>query len=101
MMKARINNIDCILYYEERMSPDQAPPSYPHMYQIRHDEDDWTCPISLEQAVFVNFFGTVYMKEPLEIDDSGYVEIERFSMEKEFVQFKLRETILEDMFGLT
>lgn len=99
-MKASINDIECIVYYEERVPSEQAPLGYPYMYHLRHDEDDWSQPINLEKVVFVNFFGTVFMKEPIEIDDSGYVEIESFSMEKQFVQFKLRSAIFENIFGL-
>ena len=100
MLKARINNIDCILYYEERISPEKAPLGYPYMYQIRHDEDDWTRPITLEQSVLVNFFGTVFMKEQIDFDNNGYIEIKRFSIEKQLIQFKLRDAIFEKMFCL-
>lgn len=100
MLNARINNIDCILYYDERISSEKAPLGYSYMYQIRHDEDDWTQPITLERLVVVNFFGTVFMTEPLEFDNSAYIEIKSFSMEKQFVEFKLRGSIFEKMFCL-
>ena len=98
MLNARINNMDCILYYDIRVSPEKAPLGYPYMYHVRHDEDDWTQPVSLERAVFVNFFGTVFMKQPVEFDDSGYIDIESFSMEKQFVKFYLSGSILKKMF---
>ena len=100
MLNARINDIDCIVYYEERIPPEKAPSGYPYMYQIRHDEDDWTRPVTLERLVIVNFFGTAFMKEPIDLDSNGYIEIERFSMGKQFVQFKLSGAIFENMFCL-
>lgn len=101
MLNARINNIDCVVYYDERISPEKAPSGYPHMYHIRHDEDDWTRPVTLERSVVVNFFGTVFMEKQIEFDDSGYVDIESFSMEKQFVAFKLRGSIFESVFSLS
>lgn len=100
MQNARINSIDCIVYYGERIPPEKAPSGYPYMYHIRHDEDNWTRPVSLERLVVVNFFGTAFMKEPIEVDARGYVEIEGFSMETRFVEFKLSGAIFERMFCL-
>lgn len=100
MLRARINNIDCILYYEERVAPEKAPAGYSYMYHVRHDEDDWTLPVTLEQSVLVNFFGTVFMKDPMYIGDAGYVEIESFSMESPLVRFELSGTVFEKVFCL-
>jgi hypothetical protein len=100
MLNARINNIDCIVYYEERISQEKAPLGYPYMYHIRHDEDDWTRPVTLESLVAVNFFGTAFFKEPLEFGGTSYIEIERFSMERQFVQLKLSDAVFKNMFCL-
>ena len=84
-----------------RIPADKAPTGYPYMYHIRHDEDNWIKPVELERFVLVNFFGTVFMKEPVEIDESGYVEIKRFWMEKgKFIKFRIRDSILRRTFGL-
>lgn len=40
------------------------------------------------------------MKEPIELDNDGCIEIERFSMDKQFVRLKLRSAIFEKMFGV-
>jgi hypothetical protein len=53
MIKARVNGIDCIVFYDERLSPEKAPAEYPYMYHIRHNEDNWTHPISLERFTAV------------------------------------------------
>ena len=98
-MNAQINGLSCILYYDERIPAEEAPLGYPHMYHIRHNENNWTRPVNLERSVFVNFFGTVFMKEPIEFDGSGYVEIDSFSMETQMVEFRLNGAIFEKTFG--
>ena len=100
MINARINGIDCKVFYEERLFPEEAPSGYPYMYHIRHDEDNWTHPISLEKFVAVNFFGTVFIKKPLEIDKDGYLEIEEFKPEWDYVEFRVDRTLFEKMLDL-
>jgi hypothetical protein len=100
MVKARINGFDCILFYDERITPDKAPAGHSYMYHVRHDEDDWTYPISVEHFVLVNFFGTIFTKEPIEIDRDYYLEIEHFEMEHDYVKFKIDGTLFEKMLGL-
>ncbi len=99
MVKARINGIDCIVFYEERIPLEKAPSGYPYMYHIRHDEDDWTLPISLERFVAVNFFGTTFMNEPIEFEH-GYLEIDSFKLEQRYIKFKVGSSVFEEMFGL-
>lgn len=48
----------------------------------------------------VNFFGTVFMKEPIEIGSDGYVEVESFEMEHRYLEFRLSSAVFENMFGL-
>mgnify|MGYP006872979055 FL=1 len=52
-----------------------------YRYQIRHSDDDWDEPATLEKGVVVNFFGNVLTDEPvreLESGEEGYLEIEDF-----------------------
>jgi hypothetical protein len=100
MIRARINGIDCILFYDERVPLEKAPLGYPYMYHIRHDEDDWTRPISIEQFVVANFFGTIFMKKPVELGRDGYMEIERFWTDCNYVKFKIKGTLFSEMLGL-
>jgi len=100
VVKARINEFECMLSYDERISPEKAPAGYPYVYHIRHDENNWTCPISIERFVFVNFFGTVFTKEPIRIDKDGYMEIERFELEHDYTVFRVDGALFEKMFGL-
>lgn len=100
MQKARINNIDCILFYDKRVSSGQSPVGYPNMYNVRHDECDWTRPISIEKFVFVNFFGTIFTKEPLELDINAYIEIKSFKTELKYIKFKIRRKLFERILNL-
>ena len=100
MITAYVNGIECKFYYEERLSPEHAPFGYPYMYHLRHDEDNWTKPIMLERFVLVNFFGTVFMKEPVEFGEEYYIEIKQFKMERKFVKFGLRRETLNKLFDL-
>lgn len=101
MVKARINGIDCLLFYDERISTEHAPQGYPHVFQIRHDEDDWTVPITLERQVVVNFFGTVFMRDPVQIDADGYVEIEEFEVERKPTVLRMSGAVINKMFGIS
>jgi len=87
MMKACINGMDCVLFYDERIPPEKAPQGYPYMYHVRHDDNNWICPITIERFVVVNFFGTVFMKEPIVIGEDNYLEINQFKHED--MKFKI------------
>lgn len=43
-------------------------------YELRHGEDD-SYPVTIEQSVRVNYFGTVLMKDKMELGKNGYVEL--------------------------
>jgi len=100
MIKAHINNIDCILFYDKRVSSGQPPVGYLNMYNVRHDECDWTRPISIEKFVFVNFFGTIFTKETLELDINAYIEIKSFKTELKYIKFKIRRKLFERILNL-
>jgi len=70
------------------------------MYNVRHDECNWTRPISVEKFVFVNFFGTIFTKEPLELNTSDYIEVKSFKMERNYIKFKIRDELFKRMFNL-
>ncbi len=100
MINAFVNGIECKLCYDERFSPEHAPPGYPYMYQIRHDEDDWIKPIMLEKRVVVNFWGTVFMKEPIEFNDDSYINIDRFDMDSDYIIFEGTPAFFSKIFGI-
>ncbi len=101
MQKARINNINCIFYYEERIPLEKAPIGYPYMYHLRHDEDNWIQPISIEQFVLVNFFGTIFTEKPIDFRTNTYIEIEQFELvNSNFLDFKISRTLFNKMLGI-
>jgi hypothetical protein len=97
MVRARVNRQACILHRDERIPAEDAPFGYPHMYHLRHSEDDWTCPDSIERFVLVNFFGTIFLENPLDIGEDGYVDIWNFETEDDHVKFFLRRTLLKKL----
>lgn len=42
-----------------------------HIYAMRHSEDDWSLPVTIERGVMVNYWGYMITKEPLELTDSN------------------------------
>jgi hypothetical protein len=100
MINARINNVDCKLFYDERIPAEKAPSGYPHMYHLRHDENNWCLPISIEKFVFANFFGTIFTKTPFEFDKDGYIDVEQFEMEPYYIIFEAKGELLERALGI-
>lgn len=51
---------------------------------IRHTDDDWTEPATVENYVMVNWFGTLILDEPYIItDEEKYCEIKDYWLEDE------------------
>ena len=44
-----------------------------HYYELRHSDDDWSRPATLEKSVIVDFFGTLISKEAIEVGD--YIDL--------------------------
>ena len=99
-MHAIINGIPCMFYYEQRFVAGQNPVQYPYMYQIRHDEDDWSLPISIEWFVAANFYGTIFTSEPITFDAGGYIEITQFDMERNLTTLSIPGVVFLDAVGL-
>ena len=62
---ATINGIPCLVAESRRIKKDDAPVRYPHTYQGCHSSNDWSIPISINNFVAVNFWGTIFASEPL------------------------------------
>jgi hypothetical protein len=101
MVKARINGIDCILCYDRRVELRHAPCGYRYVYHLRHSEEDWTRPESIERSVLVNFYGTVFSEEPFRLSDEGYLEISAFETENAYVPFSIQGKVISNMFART
>lgn len=38
-----------------------------HVYEVRHSDNDWGEPVEICLGVLVNFYGTLLVKEPIEL----------------------------------
>ena len=57
-----------------------------YLYDIRHADEDWCDPATLEKSVMVNWFGTLIVDEPIEFlenDRKAYLEITDYSYDDE------------------
>lgn len=93
MYRANVNGYECLFAYEERVSVDNYPENFPHKYDIRHDEENWTLPTSIEPFVLVNFLGSIFTKEPV-FNESNYIEICSFEVEGNLHPFFLSDELL-------
>lgn len=65
-----------------------AVPNYPQVYGIRHADDDWSLPRTIERSVVVNRYGILLAARPLQmnVDGSGIGIIELTDSECEIIQ---------------
>ncbi len=73
-----INGIECMLFEGKRfyqIRTDDRARGYSYVYELRHADDDFTKPVTVERRVRVNFFGTILAQEPFVFGRDGYVEI--------------------------
>lgn len=80
MLDARVNKIDCKLFYDERISPKEAPDGFPFIYYLRHGDCNWIEPSSIETFVFANFFGTIFTEKPFSFNEDNIIIITDFWM---------------------
>lgn len=57
------------LFADYRVDRDTVPEGY-SMYEIRHDDDCQGDPVQIAKWVMVNFWGTLLVKEPFELEPS-------------------------------
>lgn len=48
-------------------------PTQLHLYEIRHEDEDWGRPCQLARGILVNFYGSLLTRQPIELPDSGYL----------------------------
>lgn len=51
------------------------------MYEVRHDDEDWSNPVEIGLGILVNFFGTIITKEELKlipstVTNNAYLDID-------------------------
>jgi hypothetical protein len=57
-----------------------------YLYDIRHTDEYWCEPATLEKRVMVNWFGTLIVDEPIEIlesDNGAYLEITDYGYDED------------------
>jgi hypothetical protein len=55
-------------------------------YEIRHPDDDWASPATLEEKVAVNFWGTLVSPKKLDFGEDDYLELSDSEMETLMVE---------------
>lgn len=73
--RVRFRGMDCFVF-EGRPGRERAPGKDYFQYGMRHGESDWTCPISIEEFVFANFWGVIRTPKPLSLSN-GYLNLTR------------------------
>lgn len=51
------------------------------IYDIRHADNDWCEPVTLENFVWVNWYGSIIVDTPIQFTDEPYLEITDYSIE--------------------
>lgn len=65
---------------EERVSRSEIPPGI-HLYDIRHSDEDWCEPATIEHRVLVNWYGTLIVNRPIPFPNGiNYLEISEYSL---------------------
>lgn len=42
-----------------------------HVYAMRHGDNDWSIPATIEQGVMINYWGYIVTEEPLDLTQSS------------------------------
>ncbi|MFQ5480402.1 MAG: LPD28 domain-containing protein [Thermodesulfobacteriota bacterium] len=62
--------------YEDRRIPVQEQKPDLFYYQCRHSEDDWSTPVTIERnIVWVDFWGTVVTREPMNFNEDDFLDL--------------------------
>ena len=64
-----------VLFTDLRVDRATVPPQF-HLYEIRHEGEDWGRPCQLAKGILVNFYGTVLTLDPLELPEDGYLSMD-------------------------
>lgn len=63
------------LFTQWRVDRSTVPPRL-HLYELRHEDEDWSRPCQVARGILVNFYGTVLTAEPLKLDEDGRRDME-------------------------
>jgi hypothetical protein len=71
--------------FEDLRIPKEKRDPNRYYYELRHADNDWSCPITVEKAVLVNFWGTLISDKPYSLNDGGYYSLSEDEVD-EFVR---------------
>lgn len=55
------------LFTELRVDRSTIPEGW-YMYEVRHDDNNWGDPVEIARGILVNHFGTLLVKDPIELE---------------------------------
>lgn len=61
---------------EARIKKESRDPDL-YYYEIRHSDSDWGNPVTIEEAVVVNFFGILISKLPLQLGPNSCIRLNK------------------------
>lgn len=62
-------------FYDIRIDRDSVP-KRKYFYEVRHDDEDWSCPCQVAKGILVNFYGTLITDEPMPLDKDGKLQLD-------------------------
>lgn len=80
-----------VLFTELRVDKSTVPENV-YCYAMRHGDDD-SFPVTLEENVTVNYFGTILTTKPFDMGKEGYLPIDDYGFTGE--EMKLEEFLLK------
>ena len=63
------------LFTECRIDRTTIPPQL-HLFEIRHEDEDWGRPCQLAKGILVNFYGSILVRDPFVLPESGYLDFD-------------------------
>jgi len=63
------------LFSNGRIDPNTVPAGY-HLYELRHDDDCQGDVVQIARSIFVNFWGSIIVKDEIELPKDGYLDVD-------------------------
>ncbi len=74
--KLNFRGQEIIVFQDKRIEDKDIPEGYKR-YSIRHSDDDWGCPRTIENSVWVNHYGDILTKEEIVFDTANIGQTEK------------------------
>lgn len=73
--KVKYSGVECLVY--EGFPENTNIEGYPHLYWLRHPDDDWSEPCTIEPYVLVNRWGALLSPKELVIGRKGNLSLSK------------------------